>query len=144
MQEQPKCTTHGELDGIACDLTPPPDIVALGADFEPARPPLTRALVDRGRNRYTTFCAPCHGIAGDADSDVARAMTLRRPPPLVDATVRAMPDDRIAFVIARGYGVMPGYASALASTDGWAVVAYVRALQAREVPVTEEARRWLH
>jgi mono/diheme cytochrome c family protein len=143
MQEQPKCTTHAVLDGEPCDLVPPPASIPLGADREPARPPLSRALIDRGRDRYDRMCAPCHGIAGDGDSDVARAMTVRRPPSLVDDVVRAFPDDRIYFVIGHGYGVMPSYGGALAPRDRWAVLAYVRALQAREAPVSEQALQWL-
>jgi mono/diheme cytochrome c family protein len=144
MQEQPKCTTYGELAGSACAQMPPANIVPFGADRQPARPVLTRALIDRGRDRFDRFCAPCHGIAGDSDSDVARAMTLRRPPPLVDDVARRFPDDRIYFVIEHGYGMMPSYAVALAPADRWAVIAYVHALQTREQPVSEEARQWLH
>lgn len=144
MQEQPKCTTYAELAGSACAQPAPANIVPYGADREPPRPPLSRALIDRGRDRFDKFCAPCHGIAGDSDSDVARAMTLRHPPPLVDAAARSLPDDRIYFVIDHGYGMMPSYGVALAPPDRWAVLTYVRVLQSREQPVSEEALRWLH
>jgi len=142
MQEQPKCTTHAALDGQPCDLLPPVAAVPLGTDRVPPRPQLSRALIDRGHDRFDKMCAPCHGVAGDGDSDVARAMTVRRPPSLVDDVVRGFPDDRIYYVIEHGYGVMPSY-GALAPRDRWAVLAYVRALQAREAPVSEEALRWL-
>jgi mono/diheme cytochrome c family protein len=135
MQEQPKCTTHGTLDGSACDQLPPAGIVAVGGDAVAARPPLTRAVIDRGRDRFDRMCAPCHGLAGDSDSDVSRAMTLRRPPSLVDEAARSLADDRVYFVISRGYGVMPSYGGALAPADRWAVISYVRALQAREIAV---------
>ena len=111
----------------------------------PAPPQLTRELLARGADRYTRFCAPCHGIEGDGESDVARAMARRRPPSLIDAAARSLPDDRILFVIGAGYGMMPSYGSALALPDRYAVMHYVRALQLREVAYDEdpEAARWL-
>ncbi len=144
MQEQPKCTIHGELAGVPCDLAPPDGVVAWHAT-EPARPPLSRALIERGRDRFARVCAPCHGIAGDGDSDVARVMTQRKPPSLVADNVRQLWDERIFFVITHGYGMMPSYGGALSAPDRWAVLAFVRALQAREVAADDpEVSRWLH
>jgi hypothetical protein len=42
---------------------------------------------------------------------------------------------------------MPGYAGALVPDDRWAIVTYLRVLQARELAagdIPEEARAWLH
>jgi mono/diheme cytochrome c family protein len=144
MQDQPRCETDGTLRGSSCMMTPPEGVVAMEAPAEP--PPLTRALIVRGRDRFETFCAPCHGVAGDGNSYVGRVMTLRRPPPLIDTAAASLPDDRILTVIARGYGVMPSYASAVPLRDRYAILNYLRVLQQREIPVAEapaEARRWL-
>jgi len=151
MQEPVACTVHGttpHLPNDACDLQPPDGIVAMELPAPP--PPVTRALLERGRDRFERICAACHGLAGDGISQVARAMTLRRPPSLVDATAKSLPDDRILFVIERGYGVMPPYRAILAPADRHAVLHYVRALQQREVELAalppeaqQEARRWL-
>lgn len=93
--------------------------------------PLTTAFVQRGRQRFETFCAPCHGILGDGRSRVATKMTLRPPPSLVGAEARAFPPGRVYQVITHGYGLMPRYADELPIVeDRWAVVAYVEALQA--------------
>jgi mono/diheme cytochrome c family protein len=153
MQEQPKCTTFAATDLLAdrsCNIAPPADIVAFRDEGEP-RPPRTRALVLRGRDRFDRFCAPCHGMLGDGESDVARAMTLRRPPSLVDAKVAGFDDGRIFTVIASGYGVMPSYSGALVPRDRWAILEYVRVLQQRDIELDqlpanerEEALRWLH
>jgi mono/diheme cytochrome c family protein len=91
--------------------------------------PTTRALLDRGRNRFETFCAACHGIDGSGESIVAHNMELRRPPPLVTEPVRAFPVGRVFQVISAGYGLMPSYAAELSVHERWAVVAYLRALQ---------------
>jgi len=149
MQEQPRCEVDGTLDGHPCNLAPPEGTVAMA---EPAAAPaVTRALLERGRDRFQRFCAPCHGVAGDGASYIARTMTLRRPPSLVDARAASLSDDRILTVIASGYGLMPSYASAVPPRDRYAIASYVRVLQQREVPLAqlpraqqEEANRWLH
>ena len=148
MQEQPRCEVDGTLEGRPCNLAPPEGTISMDEPVTP--PPVTRELLERGRDRFQRFCAPCHGIAGDGDSYIARAMTLRRPPPLVDARAASLPDDRILTVITDGYGVMPSYASAVPARDRYAILDFLRVLQQREVPLAtlppglqKEARKWL-
>jgi mono/diheme cytochrome c family protein len=94
--------------------------------------PLSVPLVQRGRERFETFCAPCHGALADGASRVAAKMLLRRPPSLVGPEARAFPPGRVYQVITHGYGLMPAYAAEIASIDErWAVVAYLQALQRR-------------
>lgn len=151
MQGSPACATHGTTDllpGGACAQPMPEGTVAM---TPPDRlPPITRDLLVRGRDRFERFCAPCHGLRGDGDSYIARAMQLRKPPPLIDANAQKFDDNRIINVITNGYGLMPSYASALAMRDRFAILQYVRALQQRDVPIDqlspalrEEASRWL-
>jgi mono/diheme cytochrome c family protein len=147
MQEVPRCETDGTFAGQPCTLAPPEGTVSVDEPASP--PPLTRELVDRGRDRFMRFCAPCHGVAGDGDSYVARAMTLRKPPTLVDAEASRFSDNRILDVIATGYGTMPSYA-VIPIPDRHAITTYLRVLQSREVPLAElsaehqrEAKRWL-
>lgn len=157
MQDQPRCVSHGAtalLPGGACDLDPPDGTVEAGEPAVAVAPaPVfasVLAMLEWGQDRFGRFCAPCHGDAADGDSVVGRVMALRRPPSLVDATVTGFTDDRIATVIAHGYGAMPGYAGALSPTDRAAILAYLRVLQHREVALDEltrvqrqEAMRWL-
>ena len=82
-----------------------------------------------GLERYHVLCSPCHGIAGDSNTAVARDMVLRRPPSLVDEPVRSHPPGRIYRAMVDGYGLMPSYASRLPIRDRWRVVAFVEALQ---------------
>jgi mono/diheme cytochrome c family protein len=152
MQEQPRCTVHGTtalLPNGACDLEPPPGIVAMEEPAAP--PPITRQLLDRGRDRFERICAACHGVAADGSSQVARAMTIRRPPSLVDQTASRLTDERILTVMATGYGLMPSYRAIVAPRDRYAILHFIRAMQRRELAVEElspalqqEARRWLH
>jgi mono/diheme cytochrome c family protein len=92
--------------------------------------PRTRDLVVRGRERFGVFCATCHGVLGDGVSAVAEKMTLVKPRSLIDGNVPSYPDGRIFRTITEGYGLMPPYAAQLPVMDRWAVVAYVRALEA--------------
>jgi len=152
MQEPGKCTVYGTtalLPNDSCNLEPPAGIVAMEAPASP--PPITRALVERGHDRFDRMCAACHGLRADGDSPVARAMTLRRPPSLIDPRVAAFTDERILTVITTGYGLMPSYGSSLALSDRYAVLHYVRVLQQRDVALDQlspalqaEARQWLH
>jgi hypothetical protein len=91
---------------------------------------LTLPLVQRGQQRFETFCAPCHGVAGDGSSRVAHAMTLRHPPSLVSDKARSFAAGRLYQVITEGYGLMPRFSDVMPDIeDRWAVVAYLRALQ---------------
>jgi len=109
-----------DLDGTAGAAMPSGDTLPV---------PVTRALLDRGRRRFAIACATCHGVAGDGDSPVARAMQRRRPPSLHEPRLVALGPAALYRVIALGYGLMPSYARLLAPDDRWAVVAYVRTLQ---------------
>jgi mono/diheme cytochrome c family protein len=102
---------------------------ANGGNVDRVPLPITRALLERGRQRYAIACATCHGVAGDGDSAVARHMQRRRPPSLHEARIVALAPGALYRVITAGYGVMPSYAKLLSSDDRWAVVAYVRTLE---------------
>jgi mono/diheme cytochrome c family protein len=104
--------------------------VVNGAYVEENPVPVTLGLLRRGRERFEIHCAPCHGIAGDGESQVARNMTLRRPPSLIDARVQSFPPGRIYQVIVEGYGLMRSYEPNIQLQDRWAIVGYLRALGA--------------
>jgi mono/diheme cytochrome c family protein len=102
---------------------------AAGGDLGAVPLPITRALLERGRERFAIACAPCHGIAGDGDTPIARSMQRRRPPSLHEARIAALAPGALYRVITSGYGMMPSYATLLVPDDRWAVVAYVRTLE---------------
>ncbi len=102
----------------------------IGDDGKPvAASPIevTAATLARGRSRFDIYCAACHGVLGDGESQVALNMSLRKPPSL--HAYRDVGDGYIFRVVTNGFGLMPSYASELGVADRWAVVAYVRALQ---------------
>jgi hypothetical protein len=91
-------------------------------------PTITEALLDRGRNRFDIFCAPCHSIAGDGDGFVARR-GFPHPPSFHSDALRAASDAHLYTVITNGYGAMYSYATRIEPRDRLAIVAYIRALQ---------------
>jgi mono/diheme cytochrome c family protein len=85
-------------------------------------------LLDRGRERYTIFCAPCHGARGAGDGMVVRR-GFPAPPSYAETRLQAADDAHFLDVITHGWGVMYPYADRLSPTDRQAVVAYIRVLQ---------------
>jgi mono/diheme cytochrome c family protein len=110
-----------------------------------------RALIEQGKGRFELFCATCHGLLGDGQSEVAENMRLKRPPALFEPTIQELPDGQLFRIISEGYGLMPSYARSLTPEQRWAVVAYVRVLAlSQRMPLAaltpqarEEAQRWL-
>jgi mono/diheme cytochrome c family protein len=94
-----------------------------------------RALLDRGRERYGIYCAPCHGLAGYGDGMVSRrADRLQEgawvPPSSLHAdTVRSRPVGHLFNTVTHGIRNMPAYGASIPVADRWAVVAWVRVLQ---------------
>ena len=107
---------------------PPPDIVARDEKPVPV-PPVTMALFERGQQRFDIYCAPCHSKIGDG-----RGMIVQRgfpqPPSYYLARLRDAPNQHFYHVITHGYGAMYSYADRVGAEDRWAIVAYIRALQA--------------
>lgn len=92
-------------------------------------PPRTLALLERGRERFSIYCTPCHGDYGDGDGVMVRLFGFPQPPSLHEQRLRESPDSHFWSVITSGYGIMYPYATPLPPRDRWAVVGYVRALQ---------------
>jgi mono/diheme cytochrome c family protein len=88
----------------------------------------TPALLQRGRERFNIYCAPCHSLTGDGDGMIARR-GFPSPPSYHTDRLRNAPDSHFYQVISNGYGVMYSYADRVAPPDRWAIVAYIRALQ---------------
>jgi mono/diheme cytochrome c family protein len=83
-----------------------------------------------GAKMFRIYCAVCHGPAGYGGSTVAENMGPPRPPSLHSARLLAAPLGYIFTVATHGLGRMPPYASQLTTRERWAVVAYVKQLQA--------------
>jgi len=91
--------------------------------------PVTKEILDRGRERYNIFCAPCHSRVGDGNGFVPSRGFVRKPPSYHIERLRKAPVGYFFDVITNGFGIMPEYASQIPPDDRWSIVAYVRALQ---------------
>jgi hypothetical protein len=106
--------------------------------------PMTRADLERGRERYNIYCTPCHDYTGSG-----QGMIVQRgfpPPPSFHLDrVRQAPAGHFFEVITNGFGSMYGYASRVEAEDRWRIAAYIRALQLsqhatmQEVPESDRA-----
>jgi mono/diheme cytochrome c family protein len=92
------------------------------------RPPLTKALLERGQMQFNTYCSPCHSRTGDGNGMIVQR-GMPAPPSYHSQRLREVDDQHIFDVITKGYGVMYSYATRVRPKDRWAIVAYVRALQ---------------
>ena len=106
--------------------------VAGSTNFVEAIPvEVTSDLLQKGREQYGIYCAPCHGATGDGNGITTQyGMTVVAD--LHDYQTRRMvrrPAGDIFNTISNGKGLMGPYASKLSISNRWAVVAYVRALQ---------------
>jgi mono/diheme cytochrome c family protein len=89
---------------------------------------LSKAVLDRGRQRYTVFCVPCHSPLGDG-----RGLIVQRgfspPPSFHDPQIKAKPLGHYFDVITNGHGAMYSYKARIPTRDRWCIAAYIRALQ---------------
>ena len=90
--------------------------------------PVNEALVERGRQRATIYCQPCHDARGDG-----KGMLFQRgnvpTASFHQEKILNYPDGQIFDVITNGFGLMAGYRWPIPPADRWAIVAYVRDLQ---------------
>jgi mono/diheme cytochrome c family protein len=102
--------------------------------------PVTAEFLQRGRERYTIYCAPCHGDQGDGKGIATRfGMTVIGE--LHDGATRKViqqPDGELFNTISYGKGLMSGYAANVSIQDRWAIIAYVRALQRSRLASIED------
>jgi len=132
MANQPKLNPYELPYGAPAHwpATAPPHIVARDEPLHPpAAPPVTMALLERGRERFDIYCAPCHGRFGDGNGVIVQR-GFPRPPSYDSDALRNAPSQHFYDVITHGYGVMFSYADRVEPADRWAIAAYIRALQA--------------
>jgi len=90
--------------------------------------PVTKEIVERGKERYAIFCSACHGLTGNGDGMIVRR-GFRRAASFNDDRLRQAPVGHFFDAITNGWGVMPAYAPQIPAQDRWAIIAYIRALQ---------------
>lgn len=120
----------GKINGVPAQSYP----FAIGA-----------AELERGRDRYTIYCTPCHGQLGDGKGMVVQRGLRQAATYHQERLQRAQPG-YFFDVITNGFGAMQGYAEQVPPRDRWMIAAYVRALQLSQnaavddVPAADRAR----
>jgi mono/diheme cytochrome c family protein len=99
--------------------------------------------VERGRDRFEIYCAPCHGYSGNGEGMVhKRASELQAagvagswvpPTNLQQFTLMQQPVGQLFDSISNGVRSMPGYARQIDPEDRWAIIMYLRALEKMHV-----------
>ena len=104
---------------------------------------VSMGLMERGREKYTISCVPCHGGQGDGNG-VVKYFGISAVKSLHDPDVVKQSDGDIYRTITLGKGVMKGYANTLSIEDRWAIVAYARALQLSRLGTEDEVPARFH
>lgn len=95
-------------------------------------------FLERGRERYEIFCAPCHGLDGYGQGMIAQraagvsGATWTIPTSLHDGgpdSPRSRELGHLFNTITNGIRNMPAYGPQIPAEDRWAIVAYLKALQ---------------
>jgi mono/diheme cytochrome c family protein len=117
---------------------------------------ITAADLSRGAERFTVYCAVCHGPLGNGKGKIWERGYLKPTSyhtEKVEATepdesgdipmgfsraywrwgiqipLREVPPGFVFEVITKGYGAMPDHAAQIPPADRWRIVAYLRTLQ---------------
>lgn len=98
----------------------------------------SKKVLELGKQKYLTFCSPCHGNFGMGDSRLRGQFP--NPPTLHSDRVRNMKDGGIFHIITEGQNVMPSYASQISEDERWAIVHYIRVLQRSVNPKESDLR----
>ena len=82
-----------------------------------------------GRERFVTFCTPCHGPEAKGGVSGPVATKFIPPPDLTNADLQRQRTDGYwhSYLVVGG-AVMPAYGEAVSSQEAWHIVNYLRSL----------------
>ena len=128
-RSQPMQTVNGEV--YAFEDSPVNTGKIFGTtNFVETNPlPVNEALLQRGRERFDIYCAPCHGRLGDGNGITKKIGVMAPVANLHDQRIVELADGEIFDTITHGKSTMGAVGPLLPTPDRWAVVAYLRALQ---------------
>ncbi len=91
-----------------------------------------------GREKFDTYCSPCHGYLANGDSRLHGQFP--NPPSLHSEKVRTWQDGRLFHVITYGQNIMPSYSKQTTPEERWAIAHYIRVLQRAENAKAEDLK----
>jgi Cytochrome C oxidase, cbb3-type, subunit III len=90
--------------------------------------PITRADLERGRERFNIYCTPCHDYTGGGNGMIVQR-GFPHPPSFHSDRLRNAPVGHFFGVMTNGFGAMYSYADRVDVADRWRIAAYIRVLQ---------------
>jgi hypothetical protein len=91
--------------------------------------PVTKEVLERGRERFNVYCSPCHSRIGDGNGFIPSRGFPRKPPSYHIERLQKAPLGYFFDVMTNGYGIMLDYSAQVSPHDRWCIAAYIRALQ---------------
>ena len=113
LAEHPELTTYKNADGTFVTANPVPPTVE---------------NLERGRQKFWTFCAPCHGRTGQRGL-VASRWPTPIPNLATDERIKGLPHGDLYNTVANSKGLMPSYAKQIDPEDTWRIVHFLKTLQ---------------
>jgi mono/diheme cytochrome c family protein len=132
--------------GIIRDPANPDGPFAFAEEF-PQQVTIDQKLVSRGQQQFAIYCAICHGEDGLGNGPVnARAVELKEAKwvpatNLMTQEIRDRKDGQLVQAIRDGVRNMPSYKSQISAHDRWAIVAWLRQLQANSAVAPPETKQ---
>jgi mono/diheme cytochrome c family protein len=99
--------------------------------------PISETVMERGRERFSISCLPCHGPIADGNG-VTKKFGMAILANLHDKRIVQMADGEIFNVITFGRNNMGPYGDKIAVEDRWAIIHYLRALQLARLGTPED------
>lgn len=128
-RSEPITTANGAVYGFE-DSPVNTGLVAGTTNFVEVNPLAINAeILQRGRERFDIYCAPCHGRTGDGNGITKKIGVMPAVANLHDKRIVELADGEIFNTITHGKGVMGPAGPLVPTQDRWAIVAYLRALQ---------------
>lgn len=90
--------------------------------------PVTREVLDQGRERFSIYCSVCHDQTGSGNGMVVKR-GFTQAASFHQDRLRKVPAGYFIQVMNNGFGQMPSFAKELSAEERWAVAAYIRVLQ---------------
>ncbi|HKV47468.1 MAG TPA: cytochrome c [Candidatus Acidoferrales bacterium] len=90
--------------------------------------PITKADLERGRERFNVYCTPCHDYTGSGNGMIVQR-GFPHPPSFHSDRLRQAPVGHFFGVMTNGFGAMYSYADRVDVGDRWRIAAYIRVLQ---------------
>jgi mono/diheme cytochrome c family protein len=126
---EPVQTTTGAVYGFE-DSPVNTGLVTGTTNFVELNPlPVTDELIQRGRERFDIYCAPCHGKLGDGNGITKKIGVMPAVANLHDKRIVEMTDGEIFNTVTHGKGLMGAAGPLMPTPDRWTTIAYLRALQ---------------